>query len=230
MIAPAVLLMSLASPAAQPEKGLVAAFPNVRVDVASRTVEFDATVPIRLDDPRAPRVYLEQLVCIRDTKEHESLLVSLAKPSHIHAALLTIGLEPGKPARWRQEGDKMVPVAPEGDPVRIELIYTDRAGDTVVDAPRQWIVRAGSDEPWPEGNWLFAGSISKETPGASIYDADASGTVIGISSFGTELLAWSGVISPDSQVQEPEWIANPKRVPPINTQVTVRLTPIARQP
>lgn len=225
MPAPIVLLLPLLL---QVEADAAGAFPGIRFDVSARWVEFDATVPIRLDDLRAPRVYLEQVVCIPDTKEHEVVLVTQARPSHIHAALLAVGLKPGRPAVWRQEGTKMVPVPPEGDPVRIELIYTNAHGERVTDSPRLWVKNARTGEQWPEGDWVFAGSLVKAHQGRDIYEADLAGTLIGLTSFGTETLAWPGVISPDSQQQEPEWIADAGRVPPMNTKVTVRLT--ATQP
>ncbi|MBL8745178.1 MAG: hypothetical protein JNK58_02355 [Phycisphaerae bacterium] len=210
---------SLDPPNAAPE-----AFAHIRIDAAARTVELDATVPIRLDDPRAPRVYLEQLVCIPDTKEHEVVLVTRAKPSHVHAALLAIGLTPGKPATWKQQGTQMVPIAPEGDAVRIELVYSNAAGERVTDRPSSWVKNAVTGAPWPEGDWVFAGSVMTARAGREVYEADAGGTLIGLTSFGTEVLAWPKVISPDSQQQEPEWIADAAHVPPMGTPVVVRLS------
>ncbi len=201
-------------------------FAHIRIDAAARTVELDATVPIRLDDPRAPRVYLEQLVCIPDTKEHEVVLVTGAKPSHVHAALLAVGLTPGKPATWQQQGTKMVPIAPEGDSVKIELIYTNAAGERITDAPSKWVKNATTGAAWPGGNWVFAGSVMKSRAGRDIYEADAGGTLIGLTSFGTEVLAWPTVLSPDSQEQEPEWIADAAHVPPMGTKVVVKMSAV----
>jgi hypothetical protein len=211
------------SPAGAPKQP----FPNVRVDVAARTVEFDGTVPIRLDDPRAPRVYLELLACTPDTKEHESLVVTKAKPSHIHAALLMIGLTPGKPATWTWEGAKATKHPPEGDKVTVEFLWKDAAGNPHTANPSKWIKNATTGAAWPAGPFVFAGSVMKQRAGGETYEADGSGTLIGLASFGTEVVAWTGVISPDSQVDEPEWIAaaGDEGVPPMNTAVTVRLTP-----
>lgn len=203
-----------------------AAFANIRIDAAARTVELDATVPIRLDDPRAPRVYLEQLVCTPDTKEHESVLVTKARPSQVHAALLAINLNPGRPATWEQQGNKMVPIAPKGDAVRIELIYVNAAGERIIDPPSRWVKHATTNAAWPEGHWVFAGSIMVTRAGREVYEADAGGTLIGLTSFGTEVLAWPTPISPDSQQQEPEWIADAAHVPPMNTQVIVRISAV----
>lgn len=206
---------------AQPEAP--EAFEHIVIDGRSRTVEIAGRVPIRLDDPRAPRVYLELIACTPDTKEHEVLVVTPARASHVHAALLAIGLNPGTPATWRNEGDRVVPVPPTGDRVRIELLYTDAQGRQVSDSPSRWIVNASTGEPWPEGDWVFSGSLMKTRQGREVYEADGAGTLIGLTSFGTEVVAWPGVISPDSQVDDPEWIADARHVPPMDTKVTIRL-------
>ena len=94
----------------------------------------------------------------------------------------------------------------------------------VAHTPSQWIVHAITREPWPAGDWLFAGSVFVKRQGEERYDADWSGTLIGLASFGTEVLAWKSVISPEAAVDEPVWIANPQTVPPVNTPIVVRLT------
>lgn len=205
-------------------EGVVEVFPGVRVNLGDRCVEFDGTVPIRVDDPRAPRVYLEQVVCIPDTKEHESLVVAKVQPSHVHAALLALGLNPGKPAGYEWVDGKGRPVPPEGDRVRLTLHYTDRAGAAVdVDVSR--LVRnAKTGEPWPDSGWVFAGSVMRKRQGREVYDADGTGTLIGLASFGSEVIAPATVFSPDSQIDEPVWIADAATVPPMDTKVTVRLS------
>ena len=68
-------------------------FPGVRADVRQRAVEFDArTSPLLVADPQAPNFYIETIVCLPDTREHESLLV--VEPSHLHAALSRQALRP----------------------------------------------------------------------------------------------------------------------------------------
>ncbi len=208
-------------------------FPHVRLDLARRTVEFDGVVPISLTDPRAPRVYLELIACVRDSKEHESLVMTDARPSHIHAALLAVGLNPGKPATWSQKDGQVISNAPTGDKVRVELVTRGDLGAERVWTPDQWIRSAKSEAPWPgdgmiaRGHWVFAGSMTINRAGgeggADVYKADEEGTVIGLASFGTEIIAWTGVLSPDSQTDEPEWIADARHVPPVDTPVTVRI-------
>lgn len=201
-------------------------FPHIRVSAEARTVEFDATVPITLDDADAPFVYLELIACTPDTKEHETLVVTPALPSHIHAALLLIGLEPGAPGAWEWQDDELVPAPPSGPRVRVEFVYTGADGAEVVARPQDWIVNAATNEPFPAGDWVFAGSRIIEWQGESFYDADGAGTLIGLTTFGSEVLAWPTMISPEAAVEEPVWIANPRTTPPMDTRVVVRLTAV----
>lgn len=204
------------------------AFPHITINSQERWIELEARVPITLDDPDAPFVYLELIACIPDTKEHEVLVVTPARPSHVHAALLLLGLTPGEPGSWAWDGETMTGVPPSGDPVSIELIYTNEAGERVVSRPHEWIVNAHTNEPFPEGHWVFAGSRIVDWQGEEFYDADGAGVLIGLTTFGSEVLAWPEVISHDSQVEEPVWIANAQTTPALDTPVTVRIRAMDR--
>lgn len=207
-------------PATTPATALVEVFPGVRIDRAARIVEFDASIPVDCHNPSTPNVYLELIACTPDTREHEVLAVTRAKPSHIHAALLMLGLEPGKPAHWTKAPDgNAQPHDPTGPRVGVEFVVN---GETYT--PSQWIVHAITREPWPDGDWLFSGSVFVKRQGEERYDADWSGTLIGLTSFGTEVLAWKSVISPEAAVDEPVWIANTATVPRVGTPLVVRLT------
>jgi hypothetical protein len=203
-------------------------FPLVRADIQNRIVEFDGIVPIDAHDPRTPRVYLEVTVCAPDTKEHESLVMTRALASHIHAALLAIDLAPGKPGGFMWENEMMSPVPPTGDPVTITFIYDDADGTRREVAPARWIINAETRQPFSAGEaggFVFAGSVMRVRQGREVYDADGVGTIVGLTTFGAETIAWREVISPDSQVHTPEWIADPAHTPPMGTEVTVRITP-----
>lgn len=214
---------SAPAPDAQP-------FPHVRVDRESRLVEFDAVVPIdartRDDRGRHPLIYLEQIACIHDTREHESLVVTAAKPSHIHAALLLIGLEPGHPGRWSSENGEPTLSPPTGDPVRVEFVTVGDDGDEVVAPAASWVRHANTGERFPNTHFVFAGSRFVQHAGADLYDADMSGTLIGLATFGTETLALPTVFSPEAAIDVPVWIADPDATPPVGTHVVVRLSPV----
>jgi len=215
-----------APPESPQGEGFTEVFPHVRLDAEKRVVEFDGRVPILTSDPEAPVVYLEVIVCTPNTKEHETLVVTPARPSHVHAALLAIGLEPGEPGSWSWDGQEMTAHPPTGERVRVEFIYMDKKGEKRTVSPNEWVINDRTGEGLAERDWVFAGSRLVDRRGGDYYDADGAGTLIGLATFGSETLAWPTVISHESSVQEPVWIANPQRTPPIDTPVTVRLKPM----
>jgi hypothetical protein len=199
-------------------------FEFVRINAAARTVEFDASVPITVDDSDAPIVYLELIACTPNTKEHEVLVVTPALPSDVHAALLMIGAQAGKPGSWEwTEEAGLIGHPPTGDAIRVEFLYTDEGGVEQVDSPQDWIVHIETGEHFPNGDWVFAGSRFIEWQGEEHYHADGAGTLIGLATFGSEVLAWPEMISHESDVDDPVWVAAPD-IPALGTKVVVRLT------
>ena len=55
------------------------------------------------------------------------------------------------------------------------------------------------------------------------YDADGSGTIVGFTTFGSEVIAWSRVISHDWSSDERQWIADFAKTPPAEAKVRVRI-------
>jgi hypothetical protein len=218
-----------AAAAAPAETGMRELFPHVRADVGARVVEFDGTVPINCHDPATPDVFLEVTVCTPDTKEHEALVVTPARPSHVHAALLAIGLKPGAPGSWRYEDKKLIALPPTGDPVDVTIAYRDAQGAEVESPANRWVKTADADGAFaprkPGPAWVFAGSVFAHRRGEEVYDADGTGVLIGLTTFGSEVVAWADTLSPESSVQEPEWIADPAKVPRFGTPVVVRIRP-----
>lgn len=225
-------------------------FPGVRADPATKTVEFDAEVIADFSDPKKT-LFLEVLACPRDSKEHESLVMTRCKPSQVHAALLLAGFIPGKPVQWTDPpkgsggadnaASKPTPTPPTGDPVKVEFIWT--TPPSITDAairptehrasPLDWVVNAkdGTRASTLNHGFAFAGSVMIKRPnGTERYDADSDGTLIGLASFGTETIAWTRPFSPEAGQDEPVWTADRSRVPKIGTKVVVRLTPDAPSP
>ena len=204
-------------------------FPHIRADVSSKLVEFDGSVPINCHDPVTPLVYLEVVACITDTKEHESLVVTAAKPSHIHAALLAAGFQPGSPGKWKWENKKLSAIAPTGDTLDIRVRYRDGNGQEVETPITDWIINTSPAAPKfgsaAGARFVFAGSGFVKRRGQEVYDADGSGLLIGLTTFGSETIAWSEVISHEAMIAEPEWIADARKVPKIGTPVVVRIRP-----
>lgn len=220
-------------PAPLVETDAVELLPGVRVDLDRRLVEFEGFVPVDAFDPDAPDVWLEQIVCTPDTREHESLIVTEARPSHIHAALLAIGLQAGSPGSWRTENQdsgawRVVLDPPTGDRVIVEFITRDDAGNPRLDRAESWVVSSqtglplGADRPI---EFVFAGSRRVPWQDREVYDADLAGTLVGLATFGGETIALSRVIPHAEAVEPLQWKANIATVPPVGTPVTVRLRP-----
>jgi hypothetical protein len=213
----------------RPQAGLREVFPHIRVDQATRLVEIDGIVPIDAHNAETPNVYLEVTLCTRDSKEHESLVMTDARPSNVHAALLLLGLEPGKPGAIRFEGGAIKQVPPTGAGLRVSIAYKDRAGKEVEAPASDWVVnaetRARFSPPGQGPAWVFAGSRFVMRQGKEWYDADGAGTLIGLTTFGGETIAWARVHSPEAALEPPEWIADAAKVPAFETPVIVRIRP-----
>lgn len=199
--------------------------PHIRIDAAHRVAEFDATVPIDAHDPSAPRVYLEVLACSRDSREHEALAVTDARPSQVHAALLAIGLEPGKPGSYSWQGQQVQATPPTGPRVRVVVVDATGAERPMSD----WAIDVQTNRTLTQTlaadahAFVFAGSVSVEKGNTASYLADGAGTLVGLATFGTETIACESMFNHDSGVEEPHWIANAALVPKAGTPVRVRL-------
>jgi len=204
-------------------------FPHLRLDADARLIELDGIVPIDCHNEETPVVYLEVVACAPDTKEHESLVMTRAKPSHVHAALLALGLEPGTPGSWSwdAENEEMVAHQPEGPPLHVSVAWTDARGTRRERPITDWLRREGVDREVtaaaPKAAFRFAGSKRQETDAGEMYVADRSGLIVGLTTFGSEVVAWHEVFSHDSSVQDPMWLAFNDRVPPLGTKVVLRI-------
>lgn len=204
-------------------------FPGIRVDASHKVVEFDAEIAIDAHNPQTPHVYLEVLACTPDTREHETIVVTRVQPSLVHAALLAAGFKEGKPGSWEWDDatKKLRSIPPSGDPLRVELVIDSVArdlADFVVRADTNTSLAEVARKSPPPNSFLFSGSTLRTRQGAQRYEADGAGTLIGLTAFGTETIAWSRMYSPDSAIEEPVWMANPALVPPRGTKAAVRIS------
>lgn len=218
-----------APPAHETPLELVEAFPHVRIDRDARIVEFDAQVTPLMHFPDTPVVWLEVLVTTPDTKPHETLLVTDAKPSHVHAALLLTGVEAGEPGLvWVDASGSLKRQPPNGPDVQVRFHYDDpTTGQPRAIDPRAWVVGATDGarfDPARQGRFVFAGSRFGAIAGQEVYVADYEGTLLGLVTFGTETVAWHEPYSHEAQIDEPEWIADVARIPPNGWPVRVRLS------
>lgn len=215
--------VSVASPpAASMPATMPATFPvaqaaglgHLKIDVANRTIEMDAVVV--LTDGA-----LELLVCSAGTKEHESILATRARPSHLHAALLALGLLPGRAAHWAHAPDgKAVQAPPAGAGVEVWLRYADAAGQTHTVPASQWMVTLKDKAPAPPVGWVFVGSAILES---GRYWADIEGEVISVGNFPGSVIDVPFESSIDNSLLD--FGVNTKAVPAKGTAVTVIIKP-----
>ncbi|MGA2501910.1 MAG: YdjY domain-containing protein, partial [Tepidisphaeraceae bacterium] len=160
---------------------------------------------------------LEFLLCLTGTKEYESLLRSRAKPSHVHLALLMIGVKPGKPARFDEQANRMLP--PEGSPVKLSCTF-ERDGKTVSFPATRLMRNQKTRAEMADTPWVFAGSRFTEQ---GDYLADVSGETISVVNFPHAVLDVPMVRS--SRNESLEWVSNPDLAPKRDTKVWLLIEP-----
>ncbi len=178
--------------------------------------------------------FLEQIACSPGTREHESLIVIRARPSNVHAALLLAGFEPGSPGRWTwndalPEGEQLQLIEPQGNRLDV-LVRYERAGEVIEEPIRNWVRDFHDmDRSLPEAPWVFGGSLFKENPPqmgpGHHYVADYSGSIIGLVTFGDEVVGFMEIMPDQEEFHAPEWEVDIDRIPPVGTPVTVILRP-----
>lgn len=214
--------------------------PGVKINPEERCVDVDAKVCLR-------EGLLELVACTKGTKEHESLVVVEAKPSHIHTALLLLRANPGNPAMQQpldQAGTRFIPVPPRGGAVEVFLVIktgndkpTERPINDFIERNDQsdpsHVGEATEAEPgagkFPTHTFLFAGSILiGNGSGPRQYLCDQSGNVISIATFGDELLCLPDIHENANGALV--WAAKTDSLPAIGTEVILRLRPQGRPP
>lgn len=80
---------------------------------------------------------LEMFACLKQTKEHESIVAADAKAQVIHAGLLALGAEPGSPVRWTPEFKP-----PTGTRIEIHVQWTDENGKLHRVPAQTWVRHA----------------------------------------------------------------------------------------
>ena len=80
---------------------------------------------------------LELLVCLKGSKEHESILSVDSQAQIVHAGLLALGAKTGSPVRWQPEFQ-----AATGQPIDIFFTWTDEDGKLHRDAAQSWVRHA----------------------------------------------------------------------------------------
>lgn len=209
------LAQAATAPATRPGAGVLQ-LQHLRIDRPGRRVVVEAAVSLR-------QGALEFLLCTEGTKDYESLLSTKALPSSLHAALLSLGLAPGKPARWTTPADKKpVFVPPRGARLDIRVRWTDPKGARREAPVTDWLLAVGTNKKPDPTRWVFVGSGLLDD---GRYWADVEGHHVSLANFA------SGVVDVPFESSDKtallEFAANDKEVPPKATKVQVVIAPVA---
>lgn len=188
-------------------------FRHIQVDARKKQVRVECQA-LGVEAP------LEFFCVVTGTSEHESVLRTAARPSQIHAALLMLGLEPGKPVHFSEAANKWFP--PHGPPLNIHVEW-ERDGQTVSVPAYRLMRNVKTKKPMPALTWIFAGSRVMED---GVYAADVTGYVVSIVNFDLTLIDIPELASNANETLE--WEVNPEAMPAAGTAVTMVIEPTGK--
>lgn len=160
---------------------------------------------------------LEFLCVVEGGPEHESMLRTNAKPSHLHTALLVLGLEPGHAARYDEAQDKWLP--PDGAALKLSLEFR-KDGQTITAPVTRFLHDIKSGEQVPETTWVFVGSKVLEEHG---YAADLTGYLASVVNFEYTVIDLPQVASNSNESLELRLDLD--KLPPRGTPATLIIEP-----
>ena len=195
-------------------------WPHIHVDREAGEIDLDAKVVLREGE------WIELIACSPNTREHEALVVVPARPSHIHLALLTLGLEPGEPLKVTQTDDGFDVTPPHGPAIEVFFVFEQDGQSRQIPA-NQWVINQQTDEVMADNRFLFTGSEIVNHEGRDLYMADLNGSIVSLVNFGDDLLARDTTATNKSDNQA--WNANTMQIPPLGTDVILRLRPMQPQ-
>lgn len=161
---------------------------------------------------------LEMFACPEGTKEHESVLSVPVEAFKVHATLQALGVEPGRPVQFAPE------YKPASGPViDVALYWTDQAGQRRSAWAQDWVQDARTGKPLTEP-WVFGGSMFwvDEKTGNRDYLAN-HGELICVSNFSSAMLDLP--IESSDKAGQLLFNAFTEHIPPVNTKVTIVLSP-----
>jgi hypothetical protein len=184
---------------------------HVWIDLKRKIVVVDGKVCLREGQ-------LEMFACPRSTKEHESVVAVESKAYVIHAALLAVGAEVGRPVKFAPE---YVPAS--GTEIEVYVLWVDENGKRHKARAQEWIRQVKTGKPMPY-TWVFAGSgfWKDDLTGERHYMAE-DGDLICVSNFATATMDL-----PVESSQSNDGLmfdAFTDSIPPLGTKVRLVLIP-----
>ncbi|MEC8475496.1 MAG: YdjY domain-containing protein [Planctomycetota bacterium] len=185
---------------------------NLWVDLKNKRVYLDGYVTMR-EGP------LEMFACPIGSKEHESIIATLARPSEVHAALLAVGSRSGTPVQFLPDF-----VPPTGQRIRVWICFNNLAGKFEVHDAKSW-VKNTKTKATLEIDWVFSGSGFWRDPndGREYYRADG-GDMICVSNFSTAMMDLP--IASSAEANSLQYSPNTPKIPERGTAIRMVLVPI----
>jgi len=171
--------------------------------------------------------FLELLACRMGSKEHESILSVRVTPQLIHAALLVVKARQGKPMQFSPDTETFVPAS--GDKIDMTLRWKDESGTDREAKAQDWVwdmANSPEDAKKPMAtHWVFSGSREyQDDEGKNRYVADETGELFSLSNFVGAILD----VPIQSSADNTRLLFGcfTERIPPLDTMVTIMLTPV----
>jgi hypothetical protein len=181
------------------------------IDTKEKAVIVDGQVCLR-------QGMLEMFACTRNTKEHEAVVSANTKAYLVHAALLSLGAEPGHPAQFQPEYKP-----PAGTEIEVLVRFKDDKGQLKTVRAQEWIkdIRTKKEMEYP---FVFGGSLFWSDPesGKKHYQAEG-GDFVCVSNFGTAMLDIP--VKSSQSNEELEFEAYTEKIPPLGAPVQLIFKP-----
>ncbi|MCH2119170.1 MAG: YdjY domain-containing protein, partial [Pirellulales bacterium] len=208
-VSPATITRRALSP---PPGGTQISKDHLWIDTKNKQVILDGYVAMT-DGP------LEMFACPEGTKEHESIIGTLARSKEVHAALLAVGAMRGTPVEFLP---KFVPAT--GQRIRLWVCYRDKDGNFKSVDGRRWVKKASTGKQM-EPDWVFSGSGFWKDPesGKEFYRAD-SGDMICVSNFNSAMMDIP--VASSAEAGDLLYLPFTERIPPQGTPLRIVLIPI----
>ena len=190
----------------------VGRFPFLEVDARAKQVRVECEA-LAVDNP------LEFFCCLAGTVEHEAVLRSKVRPSHLHAGLLMLGLEPGEPVRFSESAKKWLP--PHGPPLQISVQF-ERDGKPVTLPAYRLMRDVKNKREMAPMTWIFAGSRMR----GDVYAADKTGYIVSVVNFDFTVIDIPELASNANETLH--WETNPDLAPPKGAKVTMIIEPAGK--
>jgi hypothetical protein len=232
----AVAVLAAETPAAAPKPAAASTPSNGAAPAASPAPASSTSGIIRMTkdydlwiDPQRKLVIVDGQVCLREgqlemfacprgSKEHESIVSVNSKSQFVHAALMAIGAQPGKPVSFDPSYQPAT-----GPIIDVYVLWEDEKGKRNRVRAQEWIKEVKTGRAMSH-SWVFAGSgfWTDEATGQRYYQADG-GDFICVSNFPTATLDLPVASTQDNQ--DLLFAAWTERIPPLGTKVRLVLIP-----